>query len=233
MTVSATATQDKTVDEIIALAMVTAGILNPAHRSNPPAAELDVGRDWLFFRLQSMTNSGMVLRARERVVTATTAGVAYVDAAADTLSIEKNIVIRDADGVDRPLDVINEVQYQAISNKAQTGAPVQVFVEELPTSISRLHLWPVPDGSVAYSVVYPRTRRLRDVEPGSVTLDLKPSHYQHIMLYLAQRFAAAKGRKDSQAQLAQESGMERTIAENDETTRGDSAFVAAPLDIFG
>jgi hypothetical protein len=234
VTVSPTATQDYTVDQIIALSMVTAGLLNPAHLHSPPAAELEVGRQWLFFRLQSMTNSGLVLRARERVTVATTAAVAYVDAAADTLSIEKNIVIRDtAAGTDRPLDVINEMQYQAVSTKTQAGAPVQAFVEQLLTGIWRIHLWPVPDGTVAWSVIYPRTRRLRDVEPGSVTLDLGAKHYQHIMLYLSQRYAAAKGRKDSQAMLASESGIERTIAENDETTRGDSHFVAAELDIFG
>jgi hypothetical protein len=236
MTVSATATQDFTVDEIIATAMATVGVLNPAHINlvaTMHAAELEMGRRWLYFYLQALPNSGLILRARERVTAALTASVAYVDAAADTLSIEKNMVIRDSLGVDRGLlDVINEEQYQAISNKTQEGSPTQVYVEKLITGVWRLHTWPVHDGAEARSLIYSRTRRLRDVEPGSVTLDLDPKHYKHVLAHLCARFGGSKGRKDSQAMFNEENGVERTIAENDETPRGDLTFALPDLDLW-
>lgn len=226
MAVSSTSTKDMTVDEIIALAMVKAGILNPAHLHSPPAPELEVGRLFLFTRLQSMPNSSVLLRAKERVTQALTANVAYVEAAADTLTVEKSIVLRDSAGNDRDLTVISEAEYQSIADKDAAGTPTQAYVEKVSaTETWRIHLWPVSDGTEAYSINYPRTRRLRDVEPGSVTLDLSPKWYQYIVNDLATTYAGSKGRANREAVLKEDAGLERTIAENDETVRGDVQFV--------
>lgn len=230
MTVAATATADYSVDQIVGLSMVTAGILNPAHffQNNIPAAELQVGRMWLFLHLASLQNSGVVLRAREPVTATLTAGTAYVDAAADTISVEKHMTVGDGT-TDRMVAVVNEETYRGMADKTQQGPTTMVYPEQQSGGTWRLYLWPVPD-STAVSITYSRTRRLKDVELGSVTLDLNPRWHKHIVSHLAQRFAGAKGRKDTEAIHAAEAGVERTLAENDETPRGDVCFIAPEWD---
>lgn len=228
MAVSATATKEYTVDEIVSLAMVTAGVLNPQHyaRGEADPAELAVGRAWLFFKLQSLQSSGMVLRARERAEQPLVTAQAYVDLANDTLSIEEGVIVRHSDGItERQVTLINLLQYQqGRPDKTVQGTPVQAYPEQQSTGAWRLYLWPVPDGEYT-TISIPRTRRLRDVEPGNVTLDLDRKMHLALLTHLAARFAGSKGRAARAGELSVESGNEQARAENDETDRGGVQFV--------
>jgi hypothetical protein len=176
-------------------------------------------------KLQTMQSSGVVLRARDKAEQALVVGQAYVDASADTLSVEDNIIVRHGDGVtDRGVELYDEARFQAIPDKSVSGTPLFVYPEQQATGLWRLRLWPVPDGEVT-KIIYPRTRRLKDVEAGNVTLDLNPKMYLTVMTWLAMRFAASKGRKDSAASLSGESAAEQSVAESDETDRGGVRFV--------
>lgn len=230
MAVSTTASADYNVDKIVGLAMVTAGVLNPAHyvSGEIPPAELQVGREWLFLKLQTIQSAGTVLRARERVTLPLVTGQAYVDAAADTLSIEDGIAIRHSDGVtDRPVTLINVIQYQSRADKTVAGSPIECLPEKQASGIWRLFLWPVPDGEYV-SIIVPRTRRLKDVEQGSATLDVDAKMHLFLVTHLAARFAGSKGRRDTAMGLASESSGEQQKAESDETNRGGMQLVAGP-----
>lgn len=234
MAVAATATTSLTVDGIVGMAMVTAGVLNEQHYAsgNVPPASLLVGRTWLFMKLQSLKNSGVILRARDFETKTITSGVAYVAASADTLSVEDGVIVTTSEGIDRSLQLINESEYQLIADKASAGIPTQAFPRQQADGTWRVYMWPVPENGEPVSITYPRTRRLKDVEVGSVNLDLNPNMYLFIVSWLAMRFASAKGRKDSAAELREEAEFEQGKAESDETERGESRFVVDDLDIF-
>lgn len=229
MAVSATATTQYTVDQIVGLAMVTAGVLHPQHyiKGEIHPAELSVGRMWLFFKLQSMQASGDIMRARDRPEETLVEGQAYVVLDADTVSVENGIVIHSStDETDRPVELINLVQYQqGRPDKTVQGSPVSAYPEKQADGTWRLYLWPVPDADTYTSIIIPRSRRLRDVEEGSVTLDLDPKMHLAVLTYLAARFAVSKGRSASAGVLGSESDSERGKAESDDGPRGDVQFI--------
>lgn len=228
MSVAATATTDYSVDQILRLAMVTAGVLNPKHfNSSHVEAQLAAGRMQLFVVLQALQNDGVILRARERASLSLTASQAYVDAPSDTISIEKGAVTRSTEGTDIELTLYSIDQWQVLPDKTIEGKPNFYYPEKLSaTETWRIHLYPVPTSDWP-TLIVPRTRRLRDVENGTVNLDLHPKHYLHVLNTMAAWFARGSGRRDLALELGAEAVAERDRAEADETERGDTMFVAS------
>lgn len=228
MAISATATSNLTVDQTIETAMRSVGVLNTGQPAKP--ADLAHGRIILFLHLQALQSRGVLMRARERISLTLTAGTSYVDAPADTISIEDGGVLRNADGdVDRPLMLYQLPQYQALPNKTLQGEPNSYFPEkQSATDTWRIFLYPVPLDSTWPTLVVPRSRKLRDVEDGSVTLDVEPRWLLPIMRAIGEEFARNKGRSDTASEMASKFTTERDEAMDDETTRGPGQFIVGP-----
>lgn len=229
MAVAATATKNLTVDQLIATAMRSVGVLNNAQEPEPE--DLVHGRTILWLHLQALQSRGVLVRARERVELSLTVGQNYVDAPSDTLSIEDNAVVRNSDGVtDVPVTMYDLAQYQALPRKDVLGQPRYFYPEQVSaTTTWRIYLYPVPEDTSWPTLIVPRTRRLRDVEEGSVNLDLAPAWLLPIMRAIGEEFARNKGRKDTASEMSQKYEFEAERAENDENAgRGGGMFVASP-----
>ena len=72
---------------------------------------------------------------------------------------------------DIPLERISNSVYTTIPNKLRTGRPVQITVKR-STSVPTVTLWPVPDVSSTYVLVYWRLRRIQDAGTGASTNDV-------------------------------------------------------------
>jgi hypothetical protein len=60
--------------------------------------------------------------------------------------------------------------YATIPNKLQQARPIQIWIERLDTP--RVTLWPVPDNSQTYQLVYWRMRRIQNAGEGVNTMDM-------------------------------------------------------------
>jgi hypothetical protein len=224
MTIATTATTEFSVDDIVTLALQTAGLLNANHPAS--ADNLALGRRLLFLGLQNLANKGIIIRAIERATLTLTAGTAYVDAASDTQTIEKGGVMRGSDGLDVEITMIARAQYQALPRKDIEGVPSFYFPEQQTAGGWRIHFYPVPIAGWTTFVV-PRTRKSRDVNVGSVTLDFDPRWHLTIVNELAGRLARSKGRRDLASELLSEAAGQAEQAMNNETERGDVCFVVS------
>jgi hypothetical protein len=66
-----------------------------------------------------------------------------------------------------------------VPNKLVQGRPIQIFIERR-TGVSsplddfppRVNVWPVPDASQSYTLVYWRLRRMQDITDGTTNADV-------------------------------------------------------------
>tara|TARA_R110000823_G_scaffold216020_8_gene345626 strand:- start:368 stop:1093 length:726 start_codon:yes stop_codon:yes gene_type:complete len=87
----------------------------------------------------------------------------------NTMSVLE-IVLRTNDGdtsnqTDYELNRISRDTYVGILSKLTEGRPTQVYVDRQQDRVE-LKLWPVPDESNKYKIVYTRIRRMTDSGPG-------------------------------------------------------------------
>lgn len=117
-------------------------------------------------------NKGVNLWTFQQDTIPLVAGTATYDLPADTVDILEHS-IRTGSGTsqtDLTMERINVSVYNHIPNKTTQGRPLQVFVERLATP--RLTVWPVPDASQPYTLVYWRMRRIQDAGDGGNTQDI-------------------------------------------------------------
>jgi hypothetical protein len=92
----------------------------------------------------------------------------------DTVDLIEHVVRTGAGNAATQADLaINRISvstYASITNKTQTGRPVQIWIERL--NIPQVTLWPAPDASQPYQLVYWRMRRIEDAGDGANTMDL-------------------------------------------------------------
>jgi len=58
-----------------------------------------------------------------------------------------------------------------LPNKLVTGRPIQVYIDRV-APIPNINVWPVPDGTQTYTLVYWRLRRIQDAGGGVNTMDV-------------------------------------------------------------
>lgn len=61
--------------------------------------------------------------------------------------------------------------YATIPNKLSAGRPLQIYIARL-TAAPQVTVWPVPDASQTYTLVYWRLRRIQDAVNGGETMDV-------------------------------------------------------------
>lgn len=149
------------------------------------------------------------------------AGVADYPLPEDTVDIME-AVIRTGSGsnqTDITVSRISLPDYAAIPNKTTTGRPLQMRVARGATQ-PVLTLWPVPDTSTPYTLVYWRLRRIQDAGDGLNTQDL-PFRFLNPMIaglayYMALKLPGAmdrlpilKAQYDEFMQLAMDEDREK------------------------
>jgi hypothetical protein len=101
-------------------------------------------------------------------------GTATYNLPTDTVDLLEH-VIRTGAGVestqaDLTITRISVSTYATIPNKLQQARPIQIWIERLDQP--RVTLWPVPDNSQTYQLVYWRMRRIQNAGDGVNTMDM-------------------------------------------------------------
>jgi hypothetical protein len=149
-------------------------------------------------------------------------GQATYNLPTDTVDLLEH-VIRTGAGVestqaDLTITRISVSTYATIPNKLQQARPIQIWIERLDQP--RVTLWPVPDNSQTYQLVYWRMRRIQNAGDGVNTMDMPfrfiPCMVAGLAYYLAlkvpgaiQRLEVLKMQYDEAWQLASGEDQEK------------------------
>jgi len=138
------------------------------------------------------------------------AGTATYVLPADTVDLLDHVIRTGAGSVSTQTDLsitrIAEPTYASIPNKLMQARPIQIWVQRLNTP--QVTLWPVPDGSQTYQLVYWRLRRIEDAGGGVNTMDMPfrflPALIAGLAYYLSMKVPGAYERMPMlQAQYAE------------------------------
>ena len=101
-----------------------------------------------------------------------TPGQDTYDLPEDTVDLIEHIMRTGINGseTDLSLSRISVSTYATIPNKFHQGRPVQIYIDRQIQP--RFTVWPVPDNSQTYTVVYWRLRRIQDAGSGVNTQDV-------------------------------------------------------------
>lgn len=123
--------------------------------------------------MQEWANRGLNLWTVEEGSQVLTAGIKTYNLPSDTVDLIDH-VIRTGSGANQSDLTINRVSvsnYSTIPNKTDQGRPIRIYVDRQITP--RFTVWPVPDNSDTYTLVYWRLRRIQDAgQPGTNTMDM-------------------------------------------------------------
>lgn len=119
-------------------------------------------------------NRGLNMWTFEQNVQVLTPGTATYTLPADTIDLLDH-VIRTGSGTtqaDLAISRISVSTYATIPNKNNTGRPIQLYVQRLRDA-PQVTVWPVPDTTQTYTLVYWRMRRIQDAGNGVETSDIQ------------------------------------------------------------
>jgi hypothetical protein len=122
-----------------------------------------------------------------------TPGVATYELPADTVDLLEHVIRTGAGSASTQADLtitrISVSTYATIPNKLQQARPIQIWIERLNTP--RYTVWPVPDDTQTYTLVYWRLRRIQDAGNGVNTMDMPfrfiPAMIAGLSYYLAMK----------------------------------------------
>ena len=101
-------------------------------------------------------------------------GQATYNLPTDTVDLLEHVIRTGAGNVATQADLtitrISVSTYATIPNKLTQARPIQIWVERLDQP--RVTVWPVPDNSQTYQLVYWRLRRIQDAGDGVNTMDM-------------------------------------------------------------
>ena len=171
MATSGTATFNPEIVEIVEDAYERCGLeLRSGYDLKTARRSLDImAAEW--------SNKGINLWTVESGTVALTTGTATYTLPADTIDLLET-VIRTGSGSSQQDLSINRISvstYATIPNKNNQGRPIQIYVDRQATP--KVSVWPTPDSSATYTLVYWRLRRIEDAgRAGSNTYDV-PSRF--------------------------------------------------------
>ena len=123
--------------------------------------------------LLDFANKGINLWTVQEGTIPLVSGTATYNLPTDTVDLIEH-VIRTGTGTsqsDLSISRISVSTYATIPSKTNTGRPVQCYINrQSPTPT--ITLWPVPDDSQSYTLVYWRLRRLQDAGTGATDQDV-------------------------------------------------------------
>ena len=171
MATSGTATFNPEIVEIVEEAYERCGLeLRSGYDLKTARRSLDImAAEW--------SNKGINLWTVESGTVSLTTGTATYTLPADTIDLLETVV-RTGSGSNQQDLSINRISvstYATIPNKNNQGRPIQIYVDRQATP--KVSVWPTPDSSATYTLVYWRLRRIEDAgRAGSNTYDV-PSRF--------------------------------------------------------
>ncbi len=150
------------------------------------------------------------------------AGTATYLLPVDTVDLLDQVVRTGAGNASTQADLtltrISESTYATLPNKLTQAMPLQIWIQRL--LIPQFTVWPVPDASQDYQVVYWRLRRIQDAGNGINTQDIPfrflPALVSGLAYYLAMklpkagdRITALKAQYDQDWQMAADEDREK------------------------
>ena len=139
--------------------------------------DLKTARRSLDIMAAEWSNKGINLWTVESGTVSLTTGTATYTLPADTIDLLETVV-RTGSGSNQQDLSINRISvstYATIPNKNNQGRPIQIYVDRQATP--KVSVWPTPDSSATYTLVYWRLRRIEDAgRAGSNTYDV-PSRF--------------------------------------------------------
>lgn len=225
MTISTTSTWTRNRDQLITTSLRLARELNLAEQ--PDVDQLAAGADFLQSLLYSLHAEGVVLQMKEQYsqdITAVSTTAPYITAPSDTEEVLAGAYVRDTSDQDLPLELYDQGQYMRLSNKLLEGGPPTFYYPEKQTTDTILiYLYPIPTNGDYPTIVYPRVRRFRDTDVGSVTPDVPARWQQALEFGLAWKFALHYGRSTADT-LEKRWELEKARVLGAESPNGSMSF---------
>ena len=168
MATSGTATFNLDLSEIVEEAFERAG------GELRTGYDLRTARRSLNLLFMDWANRGINMWTFEQGTINLVPGTATYNLPTDTVDLLEHVIRTGAGNESTQADLtitrISVSTYATIPNKLQQARPIQIWVERLNTP--RVTLWPVPDNSQTYQLVYWRMRRIQDAGDGVNTMDM-------------------------------------------------------------
>lgn len=137
-------------------------------------------------------NRGLNLWTIDQQTVPLVASTASYSLPADTVDVIEHVV-RTGSGtsqVDIDLFRLSVSGYSSITNKNSQGRPIQIYVDRQRAQPT-VYVWPVPDVSSTYTLVYNRLRRIQDTGAATNTPDIPfrfvPALTAGLAYYIAMR----------------------------------------------
>lgn len=146
--------------------------------------DLRSARRSLNFLLLEWQNRGFNLFTVQEGTQALTAGTATYSMPVDTLDLVEH-QIRTGTGTsqtDTHVERISVSTYAKQSNKNITGKPSQIYVDRQATGVT-VTLWPVPDSSASYTLLYYRLAGIDGLSSGICTTAAVPPNFIPALLH--------------------------------------------------
>ena len=145
--------------------------------------EFRTARRSLNLMFAEWANRGINLWTVEQGTVALIAGQATYNLPVDTVDLLEQVIRTNAGTATQSDIVISRISvstYASLPNKTTTGRPIQIYVDRLSGATSSLAvvqnptvtMWPVPNVSNTYQLIYWRLRRMLDAGTGVNTQDV-------------------------------------------------------------
>ena len=169
MATSGTATFNLDLSEIVEEAFERAG------SELRTGYDLRTARRSLNLLFADWANRGVNMWTFEQGQQVLTPGQATYPLPADTVDLLEHVIRTGAGSASTQADLtitrISVSTYATLPNKLTQGRPIQIWIERLQ-SAPQFTVWPVPDNSQTYTLVYWRLRRIDDAGDGINTMDV-------------------------------------------------------------
>lgn len=136
--------------------------------------DLRTARRSLNLLFADWANRGINMWTFEQGTQVLTPGVATYELPADTVDLMEHVIRTGAGSASTQADLtitrISVSTYATIPNKLTQARPIQIWIERLNTP--RFTVWPVPDNTQTYTLVYWRLRRIQNAGEGVNTMDM-------------------------------------------------------------
>lgn len=136
--------------------------------------DLRTARRSLNLLFADFANRGVNMWTFEQGSIALVQGTATYSLPVDTVDLLEHVIRTGAGNAATQADLtitrISISTYATLPNKLTQGRPIQVLVNRLEAP--SVTVWPIPDGSQAYTFVYWRLRRIQDAGSGVNTMDV-------------------------------------------------------------
>jgi len=185
--------------------------------------DLKTARRSLNLMFADWANRGLNMWTFEQGTINLIPGQATYDLPSDTVDLLEHVIRTGAGNASTQADLtitrISISTYATIPNKLQQARPIQIWIERR-LEIPRVTVWPVPDNTSTYQLVYWRLRRIDDAGTGVNTMDVPfrfiPCMVAGLAYYLAlklpngaPRMDILKQQYDEAWQLASEEDREK------------------------